>query len=109
MLNGFLFLCQVSRLQVAELVAAAVANPELAENKVSPMQIRPEPKEQLLTAVQVPLIWRLQAAALTGPPASMPHAHVEPRLCLVAINSKCDPIQIKTIHLRPRTLCLISQ
>ncbi len=36
MLNDFLFLCQVSRLQVAELVAAAVANPELAENKVSP-------------------------------------------------------------------------
>ena len=27
--------CQVSRLQVAELVAAAVANPELAENKVT--------------------------------------------------------------------------
>ena len=26
---------QVSRLQVAELVAAAVANPELTENKVS--------------------------------------------------------------------------
>jgi hypothetical protein len=34
--------CQVSRLQVAELVAAAVANPELAENKVMTIPALPQ-------------------------------------------------------------------
>lgn len=34
--------CQVSRLQVAELVAAAVANPELAENKVMTNSASPQ-------------------------------------------------------------------